>query len=865
MTQPMPKGAIPLAILDPALGRTGAHNLGFAEMMLARPPGPLGFWCADAMTGAQRVRLEGEGATVAPVFRRDFYALFHQSGGVAEHWDWIHGFCNDYLRALRQVLERWPDGPVRVLHHTLSWEHATALSLAIGLLGAPGSRLRHLVLLMYSPGLSADGTVLDAARRLNFRLAFAALDRIPGVALHASCSEHALAYAALLDRGAPLPVHPCFLGDWREAPSAAAREPGRVLAYAGEAKQEKGFLELPERLARMARDDPAPDARFVVHCVEARTDAARETLGAVHSLAAGDPRILVHVGHWNDERLHQEFARAGVVCLDYDREAYAHKTSGLLWLAAWHRLPVRVPEGSWLAREGKRMGLALLPSNGPADARRARIDRNAENAAYRQAIFRPFDEWLVEQGEAARIGAEAVPAVAPAVQPEALAGIRVAVADAAARRPRSAAPTGKAGADVVLFWKQNDSTLYGRRNDMVARYLAGRDDVRRVVVVDAPMGEAELARLSGSRDGVRQDRWIHSRTIEKLRGTYDTEKLLHRIFIYSADEFEGNQNDGPDPRFLDRYAEFLEGMFAAEHVHPAQSVFWVYPRNLAMPRLLERFSPARVVVDVVDDHRAWPGVSDEEKRCLTGNYRSLLASADIALANCASVQQAMRGFCPGIRLVPNGCDGDPPQARPDAGSGFDAFLAHTGRTIGYVGNLEAKIDIELLSHVAERFPDCQLVLVGSTHANPRVLELLRHPNVRLPGVVPYDQLGNWLSKFDVGLIPHLEMDLTRYMNPLKAYVYLSWGVPVVATAVPNVEPAAGLVRTAASHEHFLDQIARVLDGERSPRQAFRDYARANDWKSRLSGVVEALDLPGLAGSDGESRRRPAAGLPGSTA
>src|SRR3546814_12716121 len=74
----------------------------------------------------------------------------------------------------------------------------------------------------------------------------------------------------------------------------------------------------------------------------------------------------------------------------------------------------------------------------------------------------------------------------------------------------------------------------------------------------------------------------------------------------------------------------------------ACSVFWIYPRNLAMPCLLDRFHPALVVVDVVDDHRAWPGVSEEEEQNLTRNYRDLLSLADIAMANCEPVQKAMR-------------------------------------------------------------------------------------------------------------------------------------------------------------------------------------------------------------------------------
>src|SRR3546814_15817188 len=89
------------------------------------------------------------------------------------------------------------------------------------------------------------------------------------------------------------------------------------------------------------------------------------------------------------------------------------------------------------------------------------------------------------------------------------------------------------------------------------------------------------------------------------------------------------------------------------------------------------------------------------------------------------------------------------------------------------------------------------------------------------------------------------MELTRYMNPLKAYVYLSWNLPVVATAVANVDAVPGLVHVAAGHEPFLEQVARTLDAPRPPRRAFREHVLANDWAARLSGVVDALDLDKL--------------------
>src|SRR3546814_20939864 len=102
------------------------------------------------------------------------------------------------------------------------------------------------------------------------------------------------------------------------------------------------------------------------------------------------------------------------------------------------------------------------------------------------------------------------------------------------------------------------------------------------------------------------------------------------------------------------------------------------------------------------------------------------------------------------------------------------------------------------------------------------------------------------------------MELTRYMNPLKAYVYLSWNLPVVATAVANVDAVPGLVHVAAGHEPFLEQVARTLDVPRPPRTAFREHVMANDWPARLSGVVNDRDLEALRARDYD-RPRPCQG------
>ena len=652
----------PLIVVDPALGCSGTDSV-LAEVLAGQKGRePLGI-CGNAeMDAALRHRLACSYDLVEAVFDGDPYTLARKAGGAGVHWDSIYRLVTGYSMAFERVLARWPGRPLRLLHPTLSWEHANALALAIRLLGARGRRLQHIALLGCSPGVDDAGQTLDPEKRLDFRVAFSALRDAVQVDFYASCREYSEAYRHLLGLPEPLPLHPCIIGD-RSQPTA-----------------------------------PSPGGKELL-----------------------SPPFL-------------EWVAGLPVPLDWQRSA--------------------------------------------AKARSSRPE--------------------------------------PVVTGE--------------------------GKDVVLFWKQNDSTLYGRRNDMVARYLASRSDIRRVLVVDAPIGEDRLATLAASTDPFRHDRWVAKRALEKLAGAHDSGKLAYSVFVHPSEGYGPDEQDRPGPAFLDAYEAFLREEFAHWGIDPAQALFWIYPRNFSLPPLLGRFSPLRVVVDIVDDHRAWPGLGDAEKTRLGEHYRELLGLADLALANCAPVREAMSALGRSPVLVPNGCDLPLPVHVDDVDEALQEHLAFTGRTLGFVGNLEAKIDTALLSRLAEAFPDCRLVLIGSTHANPEVLSLRRHPNVRLPGIVPYDRLGAWLSSFDVGLIPHRQMELTRYMNPLKAYVYLANGIPVVATAVPNVESVPGLLTLAPDPEAFVAAVATCLQTERAPRERFEAVSAMHSWASRLGPQLDALCL-----------------------
>ncbi len=398
------------------------------------------------------------------------------------------------------------------------------------------------------------------------------------------------------------------------------------------------------------------------------------------------------------------------------------------------------------------------------------------------------------------------------------------------------------GVDIVLFWKQNDTGLYGRRHDMVIKYLASRPDVRKVVVFDAPISEYDLIRRQQASDAPTQDSWIYVGTYEKLMGLQDTDKISFNVFIHPPGTYRTHAHHAIKPHLHEGYFPFIESVLSREGVNPLDSIFWVYPKNYSAPDLIRHFKPRQVVVDVVDDHRAWPQTSEDEKKRLTDNYRETLALADMALTNCEPMQRSMQEFFPGILLVPNGCDSTPPAVIPKHCAAYESFCNWRGKTIGYVGNLEAKIDITLLDKIATHFPDCQLVLIGSTHANPDVTQLMRHPNVLMPGVIPYKEIGAWVSKFDVGLVPHLNTAMTQNMNPLKVFVYLAFGVPVVATMVENIDVTSSLVSIAKHHDDFIHAIQNSIAKNHVLTDIEKQSIANMSWSSKLKFCVDSIFL-----------------------
>jgi GT2 family glycosyltransferase len=236
----------------------------------------------------------------------------------------------------------------------------------------------------------------------------------------------------------------------------------------------------------------------------------------------------------------------------------------------------------------------------------------------------------------------------------------------------------------------------------------------------------------------------------------------------------------------------------------------------------------RLTYDCMDDHGGFSTNTDT----MVGEEDRIFHEADLVVVSSALLEARARARGAVPLVIRNACEyrhfarpGRPPGRRP---------------VIGYYGAIADWFDADLVADLAERRPDWEFVLVGSTFTGD-VARLGRLPNVALPGEKPYADVPDWLERFDVAIIPFRRVPLTEATNPVKAYEMLAAGKPIVAVPLPEVVALQPLVRVAADATGFEREIVAAL-AERDPAIVARRraFARQNTWDHRFSQLSYAV-------------------------
>ena len=252
-----------------------------------------------------------------------------------------------------------------------------------------------------------------------------------------------------------------------------------------------------------------------------------------------------------------------------------------------------------------------------------------------------------------------------------------------------------------------------------------------------------------------------------------------------------------------------------------------YPNWVYFAAYMREKYGLRTVTDYMDD---FTGFINPAEDLIRKNCIELLGQSDGVMASSQFLFDIASQYSQSVTMNRNGTE-------------YEYFHQAYGMptekkrpTIGYYGAIAEWFNIDIICYCAERFQECDIVLVGNVTAHKERLE--KYKNIQLVGEVPYTKLLPWLASFDVCLIPFdTSTDLIKATNPVKFYEYLSAGKKIVATEIPELEPYKNqFVYLENQPERFGDAVERCLAGKddlATVEDCFA-FAKDNDWDARVA-------------------------------
>jgi glycosyltransferase involved in cell wall biosynthesis len=239
----------------------------------------------------------------------------------------------------------------------------------------------------------------------------------------------------------------------------------------------------------------------------------------------------------------------------------------------------------------------------------------------------------------------------------------------------------------------------------------------------------------------------------------------------------------------------------------------------------------------------WSMFSYLDRERTVAAERALLDKVDCVFAINHALADAKRALHPETHVSPHGVDHAAFARALDDATAVPADIAHLPRpVIGFYGTIQDWVDLDLIAAIARARPAWSVVLIGQQLVDTSAVAGL--PNVHLLGRRRHDELPGYCKGFDVGVIPYRIDDRMTFVNPIKLREYLSAGLPVVSTAVPEVIRFGDGHGCAVAHDAsgFVTAIDAALATDTPARRRDRSAAMAGEtWAARVVSVTRIVD------------------------
>jgi len=291
--------------------------------------------------------------------------------------------------------------------------------------------------------------------------------------------------------------------------------------------------------------------------------------------------------------------------------------------------------------------------------------------------------------------------------------------------------------------------------------------------------------------------------------------------------------------FHDDQIPLLQPLVAALAPEGEPVLAWFYT-PMALP-LLQALHPSVVIYDCMDELGAFKNPPKQ----LLQRETALLKIADLVFTGGPSLYEAKRTRHDNAHCFPSSVDAVHFEQALDRNNGHPLHTAIPRPRLGFFGVIDERFDGELIADIADAHPEWQVVLVGPVvKIDPGSLP--QRQNVHYLGQQSYKALPQFLAGWDVCLLPFALNEATRFISPTKVLEYMAAELPIVSTAIRDVEqPYGDIVAIGHDHNEFIRHceaaLAQTPEENTEMAERMREVVARTSWDATADRMHELIE------------------------
>ena len=269
-----------------------------------------------------------------------------------------------------------------------------------------------------------------------------------------------------------------------------------------------------------------------------------------------------------------------------------------------------------------------------------------------------------------------------------------------------------------------------------------------------------------------------------------------------------------------------------------KNYIYINSYNVAFPSLHKQLDPVLTVYHCVD-----PLIEPYQVRHGLISEEILVKDVDMVISTSKELSNKKRLLNEQSFFSPNAANISHSQKALDPELKIAEILAGIKKPIiGYFGNIERRIDYDLVKGLISSNRDKNFVFIGPVDKYYANEEDYTAPNVHFKGPVPYELMPAVLKGFDVAIIPFKKDEVSNNIFPLKLFEYLGSGKPVVSTDFnPDLKDFTGeTVFYCKDIREFSTALDLALKDDELSKQKRLEVAADNTWEHRAVEIKNLL-------------------------